>query len=288
MTRSLIAALLAAAALPHAALAADPRIRQVGYDPLSVTDLHGCFGFQSTVAFAPGERIENVALGDATLWQAVPNKRADLLFLKPAVKSGRTNMTVVTDRRRYAFDLVARDDAACRAGHVTYELQFAYPAEPEPVAAEPAPTPLAAALPPVPAALDEMPAPGARNTAYTFTGASANVPARVFDDGRSTWLRWADGASAPAIYALGPDKSESLLNYVVKGDYLVIDGVGPAYVLRRGSAVAVLYNDAYQQPRLDADAPHPRGQASAASPAKRTLMARLFGPAASSSQETSR
>ncbi len=57
---------------------------QVGYDSHAVTTLHGGFGFQSTIAFAPGEQVENVALGDAALWRATPNKRADLLFLKPA------------------------------------------------------------------------------------------------------------------------------------------------------------------------------------------------------------
>ena len=285
MTRALLIAVLTVVTIPHAALAGDPRIRQVAYDPKKVTLLHGCLGFQSTVAFAPGERIENVAIGDADLWQATPNKRADLLFLKPAVRDGRTNMMVVTDRRRYAFDLTARNDSACRADRVTYELQFAYPPDTAPA---PAPAEAAAPVPPQPPTpVDaDLPAPAGRNTAYTFTGTVANVPARAFDDGHSTYLRWADGAAAPAIYALGPDRAETLVNYVIRGDYLVVDGVAPAFVLRRGAAVAVLYNDAYQQPKLDADAPRPRAQASQAS-AKQSRLARLFSPVAVS-QETGR
>jgi type IV secretion system protein VirB9 len=272
ITRPQLVALLVAGVIPQAALAGDPRIRQTAYDPQRVTTLQGCTGFQTTVAFAPGERIENVALGDAGLWQATPNKRADLLFLKPAVRHGRTNMMVVTDRRRYAFDLNAEDEAACRAGRITYELRFAYPADPAPAA--PA-TPEVAAPPPAPPppADADLPPPAGRNTAYTYTGTAANVPVRVFDDGQATYLRWADGAAAPAIYALGPDRSETLVNFAVKGDYVVVDGVAPAYVLRRGAAVAVLYNDAYQQPKLDADAPRPRA-------ARRSLVARLFTPAA--------
>ena len=283
MTRPLLVAILAAFAVPHAALASDPRIRQIGYDPQSVTTLHGCFGFQVTVAFAADERIENVALGDAGIWQAIPNKRSDLLFLKPSVHNGRTNMMVVTDRRRYAFDLVARDNGACRADRVTYELQFAYPQDPGPPPIEVA-APVSAQPPAPPDA--ELPPPAARNTAYTFTGTAANVPVRAFDDGHSTYLRWADGAAAPAIYALGPDKTETLVNYASKGDYMVVDAVAPAFVLRRGAAVAVLYNDAYQQPKLDADAPRPRGAAGTAS-AKHSLFARLFG-SPTSSRETGR
>jgi len=249
--------LLASSLLCTAAFAAnDPRIREIGYNPRTVTTLHGCAGYQSTIAFGPGEQIENVALGDASVWQAVPNKRSDLLFLKPLLHAGHTNMAVVTDRRRYAFDLVAGDGTACRAGHVTYDLQFTYPPDPAPLLA---PVEAAAPSPPPPPSPDaDMPAPAQRNTAYSFTGTSTNVPMRVFDDGHSTWMRWADNSATPAVYSLGPDRSETLLNYIVKGDYLVVDGVSPAFVLRRGPAVAILYNDTYQQPRLDADAPRPR------------------------------
>src|SRR5271156_5718597 len=163
----------------------------------------------------------------------------------PPPKEGSTHAPA---RRPYPFALTARDDAACRADRVTYELQLEYPSD---AVALPAPVEAAAAAllappPPIPAP-DELPAPAARNTAYTFSGAAANVPERAFDDGHSTYLRWADGAAAPAIYTLGPDKTETVVNYAIKGDYLVVDGVAPAFVLRRGSVVAVLYNDAYQQ-----------------------------------------
>ena len=253
--RFLLATVLFASA---ASAASDPRIRQTLYDPHRVTNLHGCAGFQSTIAFAPGERIENIALGNADLWQAVPNKRSDLLFVKPTVHVGHTNMTVVTDQRRYDFDLIVWPDAACRSGHVAYDLQFTYPDEPKPTLAELAA--IAPSPPPTePSHLeDNTPPPSQRNTAYSFSGTAANVPMRVFDDGHSTWMRWADGVAAPAIYALGPDKQESLVNFAMKGDYLVVDGVSAAYVLRRGPAVATLYDDAYQQPRLDAAAPQPR------------------------------
>jgi type IV secretion system protein VirB9 len=280
MRRCALVAFLSAAAFSHGAFASDSRIRQILYDPLTVTTLRGCFGLQLTVAFAPGELIENVAIGDAQLWQTTPNRRADLLFLKPTVHNARTNMMVVTDRRRYAFDLTARDDAACRTQRVIYELQFTYPPEPAPASVEAPPAPAQAAETPPPAA-PALPAPASRNTAYTFTGTVANVPTRAFDDGQSTYMRWADGAAAPAIFTLGTDKTETLVNYTIKGDYLVIDGVAAAFVLRRGAAVAVLYNDAYQQPKLDSDSPRPRAEA--AGP-KHSLFANLFGRAPTSQE----
>ncbi|HEY2049406.1 MAG TPA: TrbG/VirB9 family P-type conjugative transfer protein [Caulobacteraceae bacterium] len=283
ITRAAPAALLALAAVAHPAYA-DPRIRQIQYDPSAVVRLHGCPGFQLTVVFQDGERIENIALGDAKLWQATPNKRSDLLFLKPTDRSGLTNMTVVTDRRRYVFELSARDETACRADRVVYELQFTYPKDEQAALAQLALQPVP--QPPAPPPEEPLPAPAARNTAYSFTGAIANVPSTAFDDGRSTYLRWPEGSETPAIYSLGPGKTETVLNYHVKGDYLVVDGVSPAYVLRRGSAVAVLYDDAYQQPKVDPDGPRPRAQAVAG----RSLLARLFHPSPAPSpanQETS-
>jgi type IV secretion system protein VirB9 len=59
------------------------------------------------IEFGPDERIENVAIGDALAWQVTPNRGANLLFVKPVELAVATNMTVVTDRRRYAFELSA-------------------------------------------------------------------------------------------------------------------------------------------------------------------------------------
>lgn len=254
---SLIALLSAGLATQVEAAPRDSRIRELAYDDRAVIALKGCFGFQSMVEFAPDERIENIAVGDAMRWQVTPNKRANLLFLKPAERGGRSNMTVVTDRRRYSFDLTASPGAACARGEVVYDLRFRYPADPPAPVSTQSPTLAAEAAP----AQDETPPPSLRNTAYSFTGAAANIPQRAFDDGRSTYLRWAEGVDSPAIYALGPDKSERLVNFAIKGDYLVLDQVGPAFVLRRGNVVAVLYNDAFQTPKLDVAAPQPRATA---------------------------
>ena len=54
--------------------------------------------------FEPGEKIETVSIGDALGWQVTPNRKADVLFVKPVLKS-TTNLTVLTDLRRYAFEL---------------------------------------------------------------------------------------------------------------------------------------------------------------------------------------
>ena len=89
--------------------------------------IDGRAGVQATIVFAEDEHIENVAIGDSNSWQVTPNKRANLLFVKPLAARARTNMTVVTDRHRYFFDLVAAP-----AGNALYVLRFTYPDEPKP------------------------------------------------------------------------------------------------------------------------------------------------------------
>ena len=84
--------------------------------------IEGRLGVQASIAFAEDEHIENVAIGDSATWQITPNKRANLLFVKPLAANARTNMTVVTDKRTYLFDLVASP-----RNSALYVLQFRYP-----------------------------------------------------------------------------------------------------------------------------------------------------------------
>lgn len=245
---------------------ADPRIRSIAYDPAAVVRLDGCFGYQTLVQFGPGEAIENIGIGDAAQWLVTPNRRGDLLFVKPAYRSTRGNMTVSTNRRTYAFELSAQPSAACARGEVVYTLRFTYPKD------EAAEVALAPALVAPAAPEDSLPAPAARNAAYSFAGARDNVPIRVFDDGKSTYFRWAEGTTTPAVYAVGGDKAETMIAFTSQGDWLVAPQIAPTFVLRRGNAVATLFNDAYQAPALDAASPKPRSE----TPKGRTWLARAF------------
>ena len=249
MTNPKIFAALSALALlsPTGTMAADHRIRTVDFAGDEVVRLEGCVNFQTMVTFGTGEQIQNVGLGDANQWQVMPNKRADLLFVKPILPQAFSNMTVVTDRHSYSFELRSASDAACRHGDVVYDLRFHYDDLPAVAAVKTAPAD--------PESL--LPLPEKRNRSYTFSGNKDVVPLRVFDDGKSTYFLWAEGVSAPAIYAVGPDNSESLINYSYRGNYVVVEQVAKTFALRRGDRVAILYNDAFVVPHLDALSPQP-------------------------------
>lgn len=227
-----ILALLSSLALATPALATDGRLATRLYDPEAVVQIAGRAGVQATIAFAPDEHIENVAIGDAALWQVTPNKRANLLFVKPLAPKARTNLTVVTDRRSYFFDLVAAP-----AGRPVYLLRFTYPPEPKQDAmAAPAMTEDEARLAAGVAPVD----PAKLNFAWRPKGKAALLPARIYDDGTATYLAWAPGKAVPAILIRDAKGTEGPVNYAVRGDMIVLDGVPAAIVLRSGKEAAKL------------------------------------------------
>lgn len=205
----------------------DPRIQTVEYDPDQVIVLRGVLNYQLMLEFSPGERIENVSIGDSLGWQVTPNRKANLLFLKPVDRSAVTNMTVVTNQRRYAFDLrVAPKNAR---GVMPYVVRFSYPQ-------------MAMAVPIPP---EREAPPQIVNRSYAVTGAAENAPVLIFDDGRMTYFEWPAQGAVPAIFAVGADGAESLVNYGVRGRYIVVEQLAPRFSLRNGKQVATVINNGY-------------------------------------------
>ena len=236
--KALPALMLMAVSTP--ALADDSRLVERLYVPDQVVRVEGKPRVQATIAFGDDETIENVAIGDSQAWQVTPNKRANLLFVKPLAANAVTNMTVVTSRRTYLFDLVASP-----RGNPVYLLRFTYP-EPPPgddearlAGAEGAnPTEVTAANDPY-AVVD----PTMLNFAWGREGNAALLPAQVYDDGEATFLTWPDGAAVPAILVKDFEGTEGPVNFTVRADTIVVEGVPREFVLRSGGDSARLINN---------------------------------------------
>ena len=234
MTRKVVFAALALLSSAAVSAAPDNRIRTLAYDANQIVRIMGKPGIQSTIEFAPDERIENVAVGDSSAWQITPNRRASLLFVKPLNAHSRTNMTVVTDKRTYMFDLVAGGKGAA----AMYALKFSYPHDKTaeaPKAVEQAAA--AQATTPTPAALtaDRL------HFDWNTKGNSKLLPSRVFDDGSSLYLAWNKDAPLPAILTQSEDRKEGPVNYRMSGEYIVISPIPANLVLRYGKRTAVLW-----------------------------------------------
>lgn len=212
----------------------DPRLVDRMFNANEVVRIEGRLGVQATITFDEDEHIENVAIGDSTTWQITPNKRANLLFVKPLEATARTNLTVVTDRHTYLFDLVASPKS-----RPLYVLRFTYPDAPK---KEPVPQ---VALNGVEQDAIEGPAPvdpAALNFAWASKGDGKLIPRRIYDDGNVTYLSWGPKQDIPAILITSPTGEEGPANYAVQGDVIVIDTVPGMIVLRSGRASATLEN----------------------------------------------
>ena len=86
--------------------------------------------------------------------------------------------------------------------------------------------------------------PAALNFAWEPKGDRALLPTQVYDDGSATFLAWPPGTPLPAILVKDHEGSEGPVNYAVRGDTLVVDGVPREIVLRSGEDSATLTNQA--------------------------------------------
>jgi type IV secretion system protein VirB9 len=242
MIRLLPAATLGLFAFAGALHAEDARLVQRAYDPGAVVRIEGRPSVQATIRFGDDELIENVAIGDSNAWQVTPNKRANLLFVKPLLPRATTNMTVVTSAHTYFFDLVASP----RAANPLYELAFTYPpvakpaagAKADAAAAQPNEAEMAAATDPA-SVVD----PASLNFAWAGDGDRKLLPSRIYDDGTSTYLAWQAGSPVPAILIKDRQGSEGPVNYAVRGDVIVIDLVPREIILRSGRQTATIANN---------------------------------------------
>ncbi len=230
--------LAALAGTAAAQLPADAKIRTIAYDPDAVVTLHGVVGYQIHVQFADGEEFVNLGSGDNGAFDI--GAQRNHLFIKPRETRAATNLTVLTNRRAYHFDyLVSPATPGKQAAPLVYSIRFRYPDD-EARAAEAERRRQA-----LEARMRESAAAVVRNVDYAFCGDAALKPMSVWDDGVHTRLRFEARGEFPALFVRNDDGSESLLNFHVDADEVVVHRVVRRLVLRRGQLVGCVVNQAF-------------------------------------------
>ena len=103
----------------------DSRIKTYIYNPNEVYLLVVHYGFQSQIEFSKGEEVKTISLGDSYAWKITPLENR--LFIKPMEKNIRTNMTILTNKRSYQFDIVAKELDEEEDQDLVYVVRFYYP-----------------------------------------------------------------------------------------------------------------------------------------------------------------
>jgi type IV secretion system protein VirB9 len=216
----------------------DLRIRYVRYAADHVYHLRGYVGYEIDLQFAPGERFEGLGVGDAKAIKVAA--AANHLFIKPVSAHVATDMTVLTNRRTYVFNYRVRPTPA-RPGRfaIVYAVRFEYPR------ASRLRTALERRRLRVDRDLNRAEHASPRNEDYWYCGPPALKPQAAWDDGAETHLIFPSREPLPAVFVRNADGSESLVNFDMRGDQMVIHRIARRFVLKRGRLTGCIVNQAF-------------------------------------------
>jgi len=211
----------------------DGRIRYVTYSANDVIVIEASYGASTMIMFQDDEQIETLGAGDAMAWNIEPNKKGNVLFVKPIEKDTTANLNVLTNKRSYVLLLRAEFRPIRQQ---IYKVSFRYPDDEADKAL-------------MAEAVERASQPNRQqfnvanaNSAYGYKGASANKPVAIFDDGVKTFFRFRKSAEVPAMFIVDADQNETLVNFRREGEYIVVDKVAKQWTLRNGAAVTCVFN----------------------------------------------
>ena len=191
----------------------DSRIRTLVYSPNEVFRVVVHYGYQTNIEFANGEEVQTILVGNSYAWQLSP--LSNRLFIKPLEENILTNMTLITNKRTYQFELQSKDLMGFTDDELVYVMRFFYPDDSVDVVSQD--TYVASMV----AAEEQVPAVQPYNFNYKVSGPVLLAPTKVFDDGISTYFKFLQSMKeVPEIEAKVGDKMKkiSLKN---RGEYVV-------------------------------------------------------------------
>jgi P-type conjugative transfer protein VirB9 len=236
--------------------AQDERIKLVDYDEHNVVAVDVSLTAATQITFAPGEEILDIASGFSAGWEFV-NRRNHLYLKARSIKAAdgtpilptpaqwNTNLIVTTNAHVYTFQLNAHAERPTKNGYdptIAFRVEFRYPAE------EARRTQQEAVTKASKQALERKSVP--RNWNYSMqVGPASNgiVPSMAYDDGLFTYLRFHQNREFPAVFLVAGDQ-ETIVNTHVDPatpDIIVIHRVADRFVLRLGTAVVAVFNEAF-------------------------------------------
>lgn len=208
---------------------ADGRIRTVYYNQSNVVAVDAALGVSTMIILGEHEKVETVAVGDSISWKIEPNKKGNVIFVKPIEKGAETNMNIVSDKRIYSF--ILRTTEQKKSDH-TFMVKFTYGDD------DAALLEAARQLTSTPN-LDNL-ISGQMNKNYQFRGDRSIKPMIAFDDGVKTWFQFT--GPIPAIFAIEDGMNETLVNHRREGQYIVVDKVARQWVIRKGKLAICIFN----------------------------------------------
>lgn len=215
------------------ATSVDSRIRVMVYNPNDVFKYIGYYGYQGNIELEEGETVDTISMGDSVAWQIVPS--GNRIFLKPIEEDATTNMTLITNRRMYFFELHAKKADNINDPGLMFAVKFLYPGS--------SGNTMDFSSHEGPSAPD-LSKKNQYNFKYTISGSDVAAPIKIFDDGKFTYFQFKKkNAPIPAFFEVDSKGNESIINYQIVGDYVVVESVAKQYTLRYGHEITCVFNE---------------------------------------------
>jgi type IV secretion system protein VirB9 len=239
----------------------DSRIRTLVYNPNEVYELKFYYGYQSFIEFAEDEEIEMISIGEAFAWRLTPAGKR--LFVRPLEIAGHTNMTIITNKRTYHFDIRSGEYEGKADEELVYTVRFFYPqvgqplpipprlATPNPAAVQVQKSVIRTPIPPsrvdrdLPGIISRNPEGADLNFDFSLAGTSDNImPSKVYDDTKETYFQFPnDNLIVPSISLADSRGGEQPVSYIIRDGFVVVPVVGRQFTLRLADSLICVYNN---------------------------------------------
>ena len=235
----------------------DTRIKTYVYNPNEIYQIKFMTNYQSILELQEGENVRIITFGNPAGW-ATPRLIDNQLFMKAVEPGVKTNMIIITDRRKYFFEIMSSDEDSDSVSdaQITQYLQFFYPdlksIDIPPKTAKVTLNENAMALATGRAIqqyekrdTDMVANVGEINTKYTYSGDGKGItPVMAFDNGKKTYFRFANNnAVIPVISSIDHMGKETPIRTRISGEYVYVDTVEKKFTLRKGAELVCVFNE---------------------------------------------
>jgi len=225
----------------------DDRVRTVGYSAKDIVKLTIHTGIGTGIQFEADEEYDDHYSGiDAFHIKPMPN---GLVSLKPKIKYADTNLTIITNKRVYLYEIKLRDPKTNRHGlndvtdkNLTYHLFYSYPEQENRLAKAKYKAGIARDKANYAAQCNdnERVDPSTLDFGYSLSGTRNISPVAVYDNGTFTYLKFHRDTPIPAIFTVDERNNETVVNKTMHGDTVVVQQLAGRFTLRHGSDVVTI------------------------------------------------
>ena len=215
-----------------APMAHNSKIKSWVYKPDVIYKYTGTYKFQSHIKFQTGEVIKTISMGDTSGWEIIQS--GSRMFLKPLNNNAKTNMTLITNKRLYRFLLDSKKVKSFNDPDAIFEVRFLYEDDEDNFVV----------INEDQTSIVDLSDPNKYNFNYSFSGPDRIAPLKVFDDGEFTYFQLKPhNTEIAAIFYVDSQGYEGLVNYRVKGDYVIVERINAVFTLRHGSDTICVFNN---------------------------------------------